>query len=1199
MASITTSTTNTSVDYIAKDFNSIQDGLINYATINFGSGTSANRLWSDFNASSFSRNFLEIVAYTTDLILFYLDVQSTEAYLQTATLTSSVYAIAEQFGFVPATAASSSGSAAFSFTGTQTLPPGFRVSASGQEFFTTASISGSIVNTPVVASLLQGSNKLETFTAVGVQNEQFQLIGPTVIQDLNNPASAFISPQITVNGNPYTLVSSFLRFNGNDSAPVLDSLGNVIGGGGRVFTLSILPNDKPVINFGDGIFGRKLLPGENVQAFYRTGGGSAGNISKGVAFTAVTPTANLSTIISTKDFSGGTEAQSIEQLRQLIPASLRTLERAVSERDYSDILKANFTEVFDASTEINTTDPGIDINIYVVPNGVGIAKITDNTLLMSRLSDFLDRRKMVTVQYKLADAYGIDTLITLDVFLTNTASKTTVKNSIISVLQNYFSLTTGGESGGGITFAEPILLKNIVTLIETVAGIDRFEIRRLTYRPRVDESVIGLLSTYSVSEVSIYPTIEKLEWLLGASGTITKPSSTGTPGNVFSNSASVPFTYTSGTGDIVYSLPVDLSDVAPGDFFRDGAAVDFVILAVSPVTYSLSILPAQTVNLTPGPSAGGSVRNGQTSYESYKVFKKILATATNLAINSITDSSLDVTVFSGSGTALSARVLLDNSNVYKLNTLSTGDFLLVDSAGNIWDIVSNDSNTIKVSITALNDAGITALTSGSYSIVKNLANRKIVFQGNSFGIIYNTQNTFYSIGALFNQIGTIGDSFQISEEQLTVGNLGVAVDPITYNNTTKELRLNGAPDLSGVNEHYVFIDSSKQIFNLAAVDNRAKTITAYDSITPTISDSYILAGSGLGIGYAQGFKVTQTDTYTVAGLYLKRMGNVVGSLSLRIVNDLGGLPNLSSPVAVSNSVVISTIAQETNFATPIIGDGKFSSTAETGYQKIIFDFVTPPNLVAGTQYHLVLNGDVAYSSSFNFNALVFNNSPFVSFNYSSSTGIVSFSSNVNLASVVKGNYFQDGAGNFFKVLDVNDSLNTITIDKSKTVNQLSNGNVYSFDCVSEAVTIAPAALYADGKFSRFDGGSWANETLGFPANLLAEAADGFFSIEGPKSIKVASNLTPVLGVGATLATRYYDDSGELSLILGFSGGTITSAVDVNAMGKGTVATIPDSKVDSFIFRTASYADDIINLRLNEIPQIKVSDIVINAFGGVE
>jgi hypothetical protein len=126
---VSTITGNTDIDYIQRDFDSITDAIITFANVNFGPGTSANRLWTNYNADSFSRNWLEIVSFVGDVFFFYFDQQATQSYLQTATIRSAVRDIAKQFGFEPATATSASGNVTFTFTGPGTLNRGFQVSS--------------------------------------------------------------------------------------------------------------------------------------------------------------------------------------------------------------------------------------------------------------------------------------------------------------------------------------------------------------------------------------------------------------------------------------------------------------------------------------------------------------------------------------------------------------------------------------------------------------------------------------------------------------------------------------------------------------------------------------------------------------------------------------------------------------------------------------------------------------------------------------------------------------------------------------------------------------------------------------------------------------------------------------------------------------------------------------------------------------
>jgi len=1180
MATINVTTANKNVDYTQKDFHSVVDAIISFANVNFGPGTSANRLWTNFNADSFSRNWLEIVAFVSDAFFFYFDNQATQTYLQTATVRSAIKNIAKQFGFTPASATSASGIVEFTVTGAGTINRGFRVQASnGTEFFLTSDVI-SIGAGTVTGTVLQGQLVNETFTAIGLQNEEMVLKGPNVITDTNDINPLDITPQVTVAGNSYTLVDSFIRHTGEDAPAITDSLGNVIGGGGRVFTIDERPSGKPFIKFGDGVFGRKLQPGESIIVEYRSGGGSVGNVPQQSVNTLVDVNSIVSAVTNNADFSGGADEQSIEQLRELIPASLRTLDRAVTEQDYSDILIANFSEVFTASTEANTSDPGVDLNVYVVPQGSGITNISDNLILKNRLSSFIDRRKMVTIQFQIEDAFEVATLISLEVFISGTASKTTVTRAINTALQDFFNLESGGSDGSGVKFAQPVLIKDISDIVESVEGVERFEIKRLTYSPRIQNNVIGLVTDYNASEVTVYPGVQEREWMLTASGS--QDETIGTI--IFNNDDSTGFTYNSLTGEVTFTFPVDLTGISPGDQFRDGATMDFTILAVDTVNSIVTIPDSVTVNTTAGVGVGGSIRNGNTSFESYKVFKKILATATNLSVNTITDNNLDLVQKRGVGSFLNGRTLLDNNNVFVPGEFATGQFYLVDSASNVWEILSNDSNTIFTSITAVNDASVAAVTPGEYKIVTKLAGQEILFNGSIFGIQYNTDITLVSTGAQFSQIGTIGDSFKISIQQTNVGRLGTDLDLIVYDSTTGIIRLNGAPDLNGYSTEDILIDNTGQQFKIVGVDDIPKPSVVYSQTN--FDTEYILQDSGAGSQMAQGFKVTDTDLYSVVSFYLKREGNILGNLTARIVADSGGLPDLGNIIAVSEPVSV-------------------PSVSEIGYEKLFFGFVTPPTLSAATQYHIVLSGDAGYAASEQSGITIYSSSS-DSFTYSPSTGIVQYTGTPDFSSVQAGHFWKDNSGALFKILEVDNTAHTITIADSLSPD---DGGTNSAVIINDRILIGldtSTPTFLDGEFSEFDGVSqWSNSTLGpsagsFPDKdgVIFSSADAVFSIEGTKSITVDSDLIPQLGAGATLSRRYYDDKNEISLVLGISAGSITSATDVNAYAIGTVASVPNRPVDNFVFRSSGFTDDIVNLRLNEIPQLAESDVSTTIFGGI-
>ncbi len=87
--------------------------------------------------------------------------------------------------------------------------------------------------------------------------------------------------------------------------------------------------------FGDGIEGALLPTGQNnVQANYRVGSGSAGNVGPGTLTTLMDRPLGVSGVTNPEAATGGQDAQSIDDIRSNAPQTVLTLGRAVSITDY-------------------------------------------------------------------------------------------------------------------------------------------------------------------------------------------------------------------------------------------------------------------------------------------------------------------------------------------------------------------------------------------------------------------------------------------------------------------------------------------------------------------------------------------------------------------------------------------------------------------------------------------------------------------------------------------------------------------------------------------------------------------------------------------------------------------------------------------------------------------------------------------------
>lgn len=142
-------------------------------------------------------------------------------------------------------------------------------------------------------------------------------------QTFDLPREPFMSlVGLTVDGEDWTRVSSLL------TASSLD----------KVFTLREQPDGAWRVTFGDGTNGR--IPGNSVQvvATYRIGGGESGNAGADAITRDRSGNSKISAVTNPRAATGwlaaeGSDDDSLEVARQQVPASLRTLQRAVTPSD--------------------------------------------------------------------------------------------------------------------------------------------------------------------------------------------------------------------------------------------------------------------------------------------------------------------------------------------------------------------------------------------------------------------------------------------------------------------------------------------------------------------------------------------------------------------------------------------------------------------------------------------------------------------------------------------------------------------------------------------------------------------------------------------------------------------------------------------------------------------------------------------------
>lgn len=301
----------------------------------------------------------------------------------------------------------------------------------------------------VVVPLAQYINVTESYTIPNSDPDQQILIGTRYVHNSMN---------IIIDGQSWEQVSSFGRSLPNDLHYIVD-----IGIEGIAY-----------VQFGDDTRGAIPNIGSPVQLSYRNTSGERGNIQPGSINEAppITLTSEADELIvnNPQSASGGTGYENIDSLRKNIPHSLRVLDRAVTQQDYSDIA-ALHPAVKSAYAHYEC---GKYVDIYVAPatSDGGVASIG----LLDDVKEYFQKYKMITTFINVLPA-GISRInLTLNITGNLMVKAETIKNEVIEILLDNYDYNSSWVN-------RPIRKSQIYSLVHNRSSVKHLIIDNLSLTP--------------------------------------------------------------------------------------------------------------------------------------------------------------------------------------------------------------------------------------------------------------------------------------------------------------------------------------------------------------------------------------------------------------------------------------------------------------------------------------------------------------------------------------------------------------------------------------------------------------------------------------------------------------------------------------------------------------------------------------------
>jgi hypothetical protein len=385
---------------------------------------------------------------------YYIDNRGREAFLLVARLFRSIVNIAKQYDYRIRGRIAGSGQAKFYFDNPTpvdvTIPKDTIISTEdGIVFITMADVVILAATTEIVADIKQLSSVAlySLGLSTGLPNQTFEL----------NEKVADGTISVIVNTNqPFNAVESFVLTTYNEKA----------------FKAQLNVNGKVEIVFGDSINGEIPANTKDISVRYSETLGALGNVGANLITTLVSaiavPGGYELKVINDAAITGGTDIESITSLKKLIPLSLRTLYRAVTEQDYIDVAELA-PGVAKAGVSYSC---GKYVDLYIAPNGGGLA----STILCDETKLFMDDRKMIATFVRVSPAGLVVIEYELEITAYPNVYNSQAQADVIAALTDFHAVQNQDING-------KVFIGDIYQLIEGLSSVRHSEVLMMRARP--------------------------------------------------------------------------------------------------------------------------------------------------------------------------------------------------------------------------------------------------------------------------------------------------------------------------------------------------------------------------------------------------------------------------------------------------------------------------------------------------------------------------------------------------------------------------------------------------------------------------------------------------------------------------------------------------------------------------------------------
>lgn len=318
------------------DFDAIRDNLKQFLK--------SQNEFSDYNFEGSGMSvLLDLLAYNTHYMGYYLNMVANEMFIDTALTRQSVVSHAKLLGYTPRSRVAARAAVDLAINpvandaNSSVLIPRFT------RFVSETKDGTNYVFVTPSSRVVNKNTSTGLFVAENLEIKEGQPTGITFTYDeQTNPKQYFEIPDVNIDTSTLQISVQVSAENANQESYILAQDATNVDSDAQVFYLEENKNGKYQIYFGDGIIGKKLTNGNIVIATYIvTSGISANGLRNFKLLDNILngTTANVSVV---NESSSGAIAEDIEKIRFTAPKAYISQNRAVTKNDYIALINRDY-----------------------------------------------------------------------------------------------------------------------------------------------------------------------------------------------------------------------------------------------------------------------------------------------------------------------------------------------------------------------------------------------------------------------------------------------------------------------------------------------------------------------------------------------------------------------------------------------------------------------------------------------------------------------------------------------------------------------------------------------------------------------------------------------------------------------------------------------------------------------------------------